>query len=125
MSIILDLDALIPDKKFVKFRGEDHEMTATTTETYLKIVRAQRALAKLGKDADEEEQTKFAVDLISLAIPTIPKDVLMGLPLNANMKLVEVIQKEMTADMDKVGNDAAGEGGPGAGESTSPVSSDE
>jgi hypothetical protein len=41
------------------------------------------------------------------------------------MKLVEVIQKEMTADMDKVGNDAAGEGGPGAGESTSPVSSDE
>lgn len=118
MAVILNLDELIPEEKFIQFRGEQHKMVAATTDTYLKIVRAQKVLAKLGEKADEEEQTKFAVDLIALAIPTIPRDVLMELPLAANMKLVDVIQREMTADMEAASETANGEGGPGSGELT-------
>ena len=115
-TTLLNLDELIPEAQYVQFRGEKHLMVAATTETYLKIVRAQKKLSASSERADEEEQAKFAIELISLAIPSIPREELMKFPLAVNMKLVEVIQNEMTKDMEEASPGSTKEGGHGQGE---------
>jgi hypothetical protein len=97
MTVILNLDELIPEDKFVKWKGKDHLLDASSTETYLKILGARKKLVAVRED-DEEAQVEFALKMIVLALPTIPRDELIRLSPKAIMRLVDVIQKEMELD---------------------------
>jgi hypothetical protein len=102
VAVIINLDQLIPEGKSVIFSGEDHSLDIGSVESYLKVLQAQRALDNV--KGDEAAQTEFAVELVSLALPTIKKVDLLRLPLAVMMKLVTIIQDQMTEGMeDEVG----------------------
>jgi hypothetical protein len=100
-TTILNLDALIPEERSVRYKNAEHILQITSTESYLKVLKARKKLGALAPD-DEIGQTELAVDLLVLALPTIPRSDIMHLPLNAMMHLVNIV----TGEMDMVDNGA-------------------
>lgn len=93
-ATIINLDEMIPEDRIVRFKGQDHKLEIATTETYLKVLKARKKLGGVPDD-DEVAQTELALDMLVMALPSIPRNELMRLPLKAMMKLVDVVQNEM------------------------------
>ena len=106
---IIDLDALMPEKYSIRLDGKDHDLSATTTEMYLKILKAKK---KLGTTDDEVSQTEMSIELITLALPSIPRERLLKLPIPLLMRITKAIDDQMeamTADNTEAAEGEAGE----------------
>jgi 23S rRNA maturation-related 3'-5' exoribonuclease YhaM len=109
MAKIIDLDALMPEKYLIRLDGKEHDLSATTTEMYLKVLKTKK---KLGAADDEVTQVETSIDLIVLALPTVNRERLMKLPVPLLMKITEAIDAQMemmTSDKDEVAEGEAGE----------------
>src|SRR5262249_30771089 len=91
---VINLDEFIPEERAVIYKGKEHILHITSTESYLKVLKTRKKLAHV-KDDDELAQTEIAIELITLALPTIPKEDIVKLPLGAMMRLVDIVQREM------------------------------
>ena len=89
-SNILNLDALIPEPRFVQLDGEQHQVQVDTVEMGLKMIRARDELVKAA-DAGEGAQAERAVQLVAEAVPTIPETRIRQLPMAALTALLSFI----------------------------------
>ncbi|MBC8446830.1 MAG: hypothetical protein H8D78_03685 [Chloroflexi bacterium] len=89
-SNILNLDALIPEPRFVQLDGEQHQVQVDTVEMGLKMIRARDELVKAA-DAGEGAQAERAVLLVAEAVPTIPESRIRQLPMAALTALLSFI----------------------------------
>lgn len=89
---ILDLDALIPATQYVRLDGVEHAVIPASVDMYLTILQKKNKM----KMADEDlEKITQAVELISLACPTISRKRLGELPLVVLTTLTDIIEEQM------------------------------
>ncbi len=107
---ILNLDALIPEKLFVRLDGTDHEVHPLTVQMYLSVMKQQQRLKSADGEAAQMDQT---VSLIALACPSITekdKQRLYNLPLNVLTALADVVMEQVSSDEEDEGGLSDGEG---------------
>ncbi len=92
---LLNLDLLIPEDKFITFRGEKHPVTPLSAKHYLTLSRERKRWAN---EPEDYVNTRQSIDLLALAIPTIGLEVLENLPLPAVMALARAVE-QATEDM--------------------------
>lgn len=90
--VVLDLDALIPDTQYVKLDGKEHEVNPASVDMYLQVMKKRQRIKNADNDVEQMEQ---AIDLITLACPTIDRARLGRLGLLALTRLADLIQKQM------------------------------
>lgn len=108
MAKILDLDAILPEAQFVRLDGIDHPISVTSVEMYLQILKQRDKLDVAEKQNNEYAQTILAIDMIIMAAPSLKKERLMKLPLQALLKLTQLIESQLTEQAEEAGaaNDA-------------------
>lgn len=109
--VVIDLDALIPDTKYVKLDGIEHPVEPASVDMYLTVMKKRRNLKNADTELDQMEQ---AIDLITLSCPTITRARLGRLPLRALMAMTDIIEEQMaeieeTPDGEPVEEGATGE----------------
>jgi len=106
--MILNLDELIPETRYVTLRGEKYAVNPPTVDMYLRVMKARQRMKYTDKDLEMTEQ---AMMMIQLACPDIPEATLASLPLKALTALSDMVQEMME---DVVGTEEeGGETGPG------------
>lgn len=93
---LLNLDALIPEERFITFRGEKHLVNPLSAKHYLTLSRERKRMVN---EPEDYVNTRQSIDLLALAIPTLGLDVLENLPLPAVMALARAVEEatEQTA----------------------------
>jgi hypothetical protein len=100
---IINLDELIPDVQYVILDGTQHAVNPASVEMYLTVMRKR---AKM-KEADTDlEQIQQAVELITLACPTIPRERLLQLPLRALEAVTDIIEEQMAGEAEADGKNS-------------------
>lgn len=96
----LKLDDLLPEAAVVELDGMEHPIVAQSVEAFLQFMKRRGQLEEAAEATDATpvliEQN---IELILIAVPSIPKERLMRLPFRALMSLVEFIGEEMTGGM--------------------------
>lgn len=97
-TVVMDLDQLIPDEKTVIWKKQEHVVRYTSAEMFLNLIKYQKKLGTMD-DEDQEKQTQVTVEFIHMAVPTIPRNDLLTLPIAVLMRLAKLIEQEMEAGM--------------------------
>ena len=89
---IINLDELIPEVEYVFLDGQEHPINPASVDMYLTVMRKR---AKMHEANGELEQIQQAIELISLACPTIKRERLGQLPMRALMAVTDIIERQM------------------------------
>ena len=90
---VTNLDELIPDDQFVVLDNKEHRIVPASVEMYLTVMKRRQRMKNADTDIEQMEQ---AIELITMACPTIDRERLGRLPLRALTKLTDIIQEQMS-----------------------------
>lgn len=105
MSQLLNLDQLLPEEKYVVFKGVNHILATNSVESWLKLMAYRQQILSVSETRTEDgaeaeamasEMVDLQVKIAAIACPTIPESDLRQLPMTVLMKLVEAIGQEMS-----------------------------
>ena len=110
---ILNLDEILAEqeRRVVIWNGVEHEIVGLTGAAYLKFLLSRKKLEKAQKDGDEGAQWDRNLDIITLVVPGIERDALLGLRLAILNQLAGFVMQEFS-DM---ASEAQGETDEGSG----------
>lgn len=93
-DVLLDLDDVVNEPKYVKFGGIKHEIQVPDVEGYLALLLLRRRMLKEnGGEEDEYTNVRQAIQMIHASIPTIGVDKLNKMKIEKIMLLTNVIQQ--------------------------------
>ena len=123
-EILLDLDDIVSDPKYVKYNGQLHQIQVPDVEAYLALLMLRRRMLKeSGGEEDEYVNVRQAIQMIHASIPTIPIEKLNKMKIEKIMKLTDAIQ-QATGDLVPNANATGGTSpNDGAGDNESASSS--
>lgn len=106
-EILLDLDDIVSDPKYVKFGGVLHEIQVPDVEGYLALLLLRRRMLKEnGGEEDEYTNVRQAIQMIHASIPTIGVDKLNKMRIEKIMKLTDAIQ-QATGELNPTASDTS------------------
>ena len=94
---IINLDELIPDTQYVVLDGQEHPVEPASVDMYLTVMKRRSRMKNADTDLESMEQ---AIELIVLACPSIDRNRLGKLPLRALTKLADIIQEQMSEEVE-------------------------
>lgn len=91
-DVILDLDELVQTPKYIKYKGELHQILEPSVDVYLKVLLLKRRYLRDNAGVEDEYiQVQQAAQLVSGSIPTIPLEDFMKMGMAKLMKITEKI----------------------------------
>lgn len=95
---ILNLDAILPEESYVTYKREKHPIIPLSSEHFIELtrqrLRMQRQAQRGGsEESDETINVLQTIEVIHMAVPSIPKDELSRMPITALQALSEAIEQ--------------------------------
>ena len=91
-DVILDLDELVQTPKFIRYKGNRHQILEPSVDIYLKILLLKRRYLRDNAGVEDEYiQVQQAAQLVAGSIPTIPLEDFMAMGMAKLMRITEKI----------------------------------
>ena len=96
----LNLDEYMPAPAYVTLDGNEHEISARSVQVWLNFLKGRDALEKMvGEDTPDADRAEMLmngnIDIITMVCPSIPRERLLRLSLDAIQAFTSFIAEEM------------------------------
>lgn len=86
---ILNIDALVTPKRQINFGGVTHAVSEISAQQFVDSLAKSEALEKAGSEMAPSEAFAENVQMVLDLVPSVPREVLMSLPLNAVIAMLK------------------------------------
>lgn len=98
---VLNLDGFAQVKRQLELKGKKHDVKETSVQQFIDNLAAAEALEAKGEKTKEvlSRQIAASVDAILESVPTMPREDLVGLPIEALTAIMKFIRGEMDPEV--------------------------